>query len=107
MAAGALPWPHMKYAVILLGLTVGVSMTSGEEVVKFPMLPPEHLQRPKVDWLLASDAYPAGVFRTEHKNEIVLSNGLIRRTFRLAPNGATVGLENMMTGQSLLRGVKP
>lgn len=40
-------------------------------------------------------------------NEISLENGLIRRTFRLAPDGATVGLDSLMTGVSLLRAVKP
>jgi hypothetical protein len=37
----------------------------------------------------------------------VLSNGLVRRTFRLAPNAATVGLDNLATGEAILRGVKP
>ncbi len=36
-----------------------------------------------------------------------MDNGLIRRTFRVSPNGATVGLDHHVTGQSLLRGVKP
>ncbi|MCK4872997.1 MAG: hypothetical protein KAS72_09750 [Phycisphaerales bacterium] len=36
-----------------------------------------------------------------------MSNGLIRRTFRLAPNAATIGLDHLTTGQALLRGVKP
>ncbi len=31
----------------------------------------------------------------------------MRRTFRVVPNGATVGLDNLMTGQTILRGVKP
>ncbi|UCD49495.1 MAG: hypothetical protein JSW27_18430, partial [Phycisphaerales bacterium] len=36
-----------------------------------------------------------------------MDNGLIRRTFRLAPNAATVAFDNLMTGESMLRGVKP
>ena len=31
----------------------------------------------------------------------------IARTFRLAPNAATVGLDQLISGESLLRGVKP
>ena len=38
---------------------------------------------------------------------IVLRNGLIRRTLRLQPNAATVAYDNLMTGASILRGVKP
>lgn len=60
-----------------------------------------------VDWLLEGSPFVAGVFQDEKPKEIILSNGLISRTFRLAPNAATVGLDNRMTGENILRGVKP
>lgn len=63
--------------------------------------------RPEADWLIAPTNFRAGVFRTESAHEIALDNGLIRRTFRLAPNGATVAFDNLITSQSMLRGVKP
>lgn len=59
------------------------------------------------DWLLDGSPYKAGVQRSKGKNEVVLSNGLISRTFRVSPNAATVGFDNLMTGQSIIRGVKP
>ena len=59
------------------------------------------------DWLLDGSPFNADVYQGKHPKEIVLSNGLIKRTFRLAPNAATVGLDNLMTGESILRGVKP
>jgi len=62
-------------------------------------------QRP--DWLLDGSPYKAGVYRGKRADEIILSNGLVRRTFRLAPNAATVGLDNLATGEAILRGVKP
>ena len=62
---------------------------------------------PAVDWLIDGSSFKAGVFRGEHPNEIVLANGLIARTFRLTPNAATVGLDNLVTGEAILRGVKP
>jgi hypothetical protein len=31
----------------------------------------------------------------------------VARTFRLVPNAATVGLDNLVTGEAILRGVKP
>lgn len=61
----------------------------------------------RTDWLIDPSPYRAGVYRTANANEIVLSNGLIRRVFRLAPNGATVGFDNLITGDSIIRGVKP
>jgi hypothetical protein len=36
-----------------------------------------------------------------------MTNGLIRRTWRLRPNAATVGFDNLMTSASILRAVKP
>jgi len=59
------------------------------------------------DWLLDGEPFRAGVYRTAHADEIALDNGLVRRTFRLAPNGATVGLDNLTADQAVLRGVKP
>ena len=59
------------------------------------------------DWLLDSSAYRAGLFNGAHPEEIVLSNGLLSRTFRLGPNAATVGLDSGVNGTALLRGIKP
>lgn len=59
------------------------------------------------DWLVTPVKTHATV--TEHKDrkEIVLSNGLVSRTFRIAPNFATVDLTNLSSGVGYLRGVKP
>ena len=63
--------------------------------------------RSEADWLVDTSPYEAGVYRsTTSSDEIVLANGLIRRTFRLAPNGATVGFDHLVTGRSLLRSVR-
>ncbi|HOW73335.1 MAG TPA: hypothetical protein PKY77_22270 [Phycisphaerae bacterium] len=59
------------------------------------------------DWLIDGSGYKAGVFRGPRPHELVLTNGLIARTFRMAPNAATVGLDNLVTGEAVLRGVKP
>lgn len=62
---------------------------------------------PDGDWLLDPTPYKAELQRGEREDEIALSNGLIRRTFRLAPNAATIAYDNLMSGVSMLRGVKP
>ena len=59
------------------------------------------------DWLLKRPTQEAQVYRNEAGNEIILSNGLISRTFRTAPNAATVGFDNLVTGEAIIRGVKP
>ncbi len=59
------------------------------------------------DWLLNGSPYKATFRQHKESNEVVLSNGLISRTFRLSPNAVTVGFDNLVTGQSIIRGVKP
>src|SRR5579884_498568 len=59
------------------------------------------------DWLVTPVKKPAVVRPFPDRKEIVLENGLIRRTFCTGPNLATVDLTNLLTGVALLRGVKP
>lgn len=60
----------------------------------------------QTDWLLDKTSYKAGVYRRGEK-ELVIANGLLRRVFRLQPNAATVALDNVYTGEALLRSVRP
>ena len=57
------------------------------------------------DWLVQPFCQPASVEETN--NQLILDNGLIRRTFVTSPNFATVDYTNLITGSSLLRGIKP
>lgn len=59
------------------------------------------------DWLLDSSAYRARVDPYDKDKGLILSNGLISRTFLWEPNCATVAFDNLMTGMSILRAVKP
>ncbi len=59
------------------------------------------------DWLLGGFPVRASVRRGEDSQTLVLDNGLVRRSFRLEPNAATIGLENLMTGAELVRAVEP
>lgn len=59
------------------------------------------------DWLVTPIKEPVRIEERFDGREIVLSNGLISRTFRLSPNAATVGYDNLMTGESIIRAIKP
>ncbi|MCE5310986.1 MAG: hypothetical protein LLG20_25370 [Acidobacteriales bacterium] len=59
------------------------------------------------DWLVDTARRPAAVRRDARSKEIELSNGLIRRQWRLAPNAATVAFDSLTNGQALLRAVRP
>ncbi|MCX6925841.1 MAG: hypothetical protein NT154_21940, partial [Verrucomicrobia bacterium] len=50
---------------------------------------------------------PSRVDTSADGNELALDNGLLRRTFRTAPNYATVGLKHLGNGAEFLRAVGP
>ena len=60
----------------------------------------------KTDWLISPDGYKAALYH-DVSGHLVLSNGLISRTFSIRPDGATIGFENLKTGETLLRSVRP
>jgi hypothetical protein len=59
------------------------------------------------DWLIEPSGFKAKIIQDAANKEIVLTNGLIERRFRVAPNAASVGYVNLMNGEAILRGVKP
>jgi hypothetical protein len=59
------------------------------------------------DWLIDPSPFLASVEVAADGRSATLSNGLLRRTIRLAPNAATVALDNLMTGASEIRSVRP
>ena len=75
-----------------------------DEAAHLPALSHDEIVRAlSHDWLVTPAGFATGIFRTGHADEICMTNGLIRRTWRLRPNAATVGFDNLMTGASILR----
>jgi hypothetical protein len=58
------------------------------------------------DWQVDPTPYKAKVERRADGREIELNNGLVRRVIRLQPGAATVRLDNLVSGQALLRSVR-
>ena len=59
------------------------------------------------DWLVKPITTKANVFQREKEGDLVLYNGLVRRSFKLSPNFACYDFQNMATGQQLLRAIRP
>jgi hypothetical protein len=55
------------------------------------------------DWLIDPKPFSATISQASGGNEVELNNGLVRRVLQLQPNTATVRLDNLTTGESLLR----
>jgi hypothetical protein len=59
------------------------------------------------DWLIDPRPYVAKVVQSADGRQIELSNGLVRRVIRLRPDAATISFDNLMSGESLIRSVRP
>lgn len=59
------------------------------------------------DWLIETQ-HPASTATADAAGQTwTLDNGLIRRVFRTQPNAATISLDDLRTGQRLIRSVRP
>lgn len=96
----------MYFSSLLLLVAASLSAGFGTDLDSLPPLPPEEAGLGR-DWLVHPPDREAAVYRLPGDKEIALDNGLIRRSFRIAPNVATVALDNLTSHESLLRGVKP
>ena len=59
------------------------------------------------DWLIFPCSTKAGIYKSEDGKNIILLNGLVKRTFRIQPNVACIDYINLTNEQQLLRAVKP
>src|SRR5690554_531583 len=76
-----------------------------QDITDYPIYNKEKI-KVQEDWLIAAPDLKTGFYKTE-RGELVLSNGLISRVFNLDKGGATIGIDNLMTGENMLRSVKP
>lgn len=61
----------------------------------------------EMDWLLSSSTYQSRVTSNADQKELIMQNGLVKRVFRLGPNVVCYDFTNLITGQQLVRAVKP
>ena len=59
------------------------------------------------DWLISPETYRATIVAEDSGEMLHMQNGLIRRTFRLKPNAATVDVRSLVTGETYVRAVWP
>ena len=89
--------------VFFVGLTLSIGLLAGNaqtaDIDKLPLYVPDQVAF-SGDWLVQKPKQPAQLYRTGRPDEIVLSNGLVSRRFRLSPNAATVRFDHLATGDS-------
>lgn len=73
----------------------------------FPVYNSSNEKNNESDWLVKPVTEKAAVYKSADEKDLILYNGLIKRTFRLQPNLVCTDYKNMSNGQQLLRAVKP
>lgn len=59
------------------------------------------------DWLVRPVAQKAEIFRSADGRDLILFNGLLKRSFRISPGVACTDFKNLSNGQQLLRALSP
>ncbi len=86
---------------------VGVSQTWQERVEALPRIHTTYQDGLEKDWLIEKPNTKATLFKSADNREIILSNGIISRTFQLAPNGVCTSLKVLSKQEEHIRAVKP
>ncbi|MGZ3819408.1 MAG: alpha-galactosidase [Mucilaginibacter sp.] len=76
-------------------------------IAQLPALKQDNEEHPRADWLVKKNSARADIYRSINGKDIVLYNGLLKRTFRIQPNVACVGFVNLGNGEQMLRAVEP
>jgi hypothetical protein len=97
---------RFRVLLILFLCVSPVPVLADTHLDKLPEAPQHELMRDR-DWLIDDTNCQAGIYRTPDRTALVLDNGLVRRVIRITPNAATVAVDDLSSGASLLRSVRP
>lgn len=87
-----------------LGSLLLISQLASAQIQSLPVYKPVAVQ---ADWLISPVTQKAGVYQANKGKDLVLSNGLLTRRFRISPNLATVDYQNGTTNEQFVRSVRP
>jgi hypothetical protein len=94
--------------LVFLFLQTGISQNI--LLQKFNELPVYTSQKAALhesDWLLEKVGYAAAVYKSENGKDLVITNGLISREFRMQPYFACFSFRNLMTPKEMIRAIQP
>lgn len=94
-----------NWLLILITLVLCIKDTYGQAPPSLPIYS-DDLRYGK-DWLIWPCPIKAEVYTSSDGKDIILSNGLVRRSFRMQPNVSCFDYTNLSTGQQLLRSNEP
>ena len=100
----------MRYLVSVFSLSVLLFCSMLKVAAQHQQLPVYNSFNDRLatwDWLVDQRPAKASIYTSGDGKDIILHNGLVKRTFRLSPNVVCTDYKNMRTGQQLLRAVLP
>ena len=65
------------------------------------------MQNEKSDWLLGKVKYASEVFKSQNGKDLIVTNGLINREFRVQPYFACFSFRNLKTPKEMIRAIQP
>lgn len=90
-----------------LGCVSIVQATRAQIPAAFPVWDARLEQQIPDDWLVKPCTQKAEIYRSTDGKDVILYNGLLKRTFRISPAVACTDFKNLSNGQQLLRALSP
>ncbi len=97
----------MKKLLAALFLLQAFFCCAQNHIAQLPVLKEGIEQVKPADWLVKKNNTHADVYRSADGKDIILYNGLLKRSFRIQPNVACVDFVNLSNGEQMLRAVEP
>jgi hypothetical protein len=72
-----------------------------------PVYPSNEIKAVKGDWLLDNTNAVTQIFKSKNGKDLIITNGLVCRMFRLQSYMACFGFRNLVTGKEMLRSIEP
>lgn len=94
-------------AIFVIILFFSLDVCVAQQLPPLPTWDSSYDVKTPADWLIKKPSEKATLYLSRDKKELILYNGLIRRSFRIAPNIACYDLFNYASKQQLVRAIRP
>src|SRR5690242_11829813 len=85
------------FLLVIAPIFINTPVFSQNRLSNLPVFTPHVDQSIKVDWLLDQGRFITTICRTKNNDDLVITNGLVSRTFRLSPYFACYSFKDLMT----------
>jgi len=96
----------LNHLIVSIFILIGLSNIQAQKISDLKKYS-ENANSKNQDWLINNQNFKATISQADEGKSIVLSNGIISRTFRITPNAATTSLKILGNDEEFIRAVKP